>query len=672
VEPTIRPLRFGTWVGGDRDGNPFVTPEVTAEVLAAQRRLGLEKAIAGVDVLVVELSGSIMITACTEELEIHLASEAGAAPGVVERWGVLNEQEPYRLALSFVRERLERTLADTADGYTDVEHFIDDLCRIRRSLVANRGERIARGPLDRFLRTVRAFGFVMATMDIREDASAHHDLLAVLYDRLAHTGVDYRVLGSTGRLEVLARELGEGRPLAPPGVELDGRVGATHRLFRTIVDLLDRHGSDAIESYIVSRTVDADDVLAVAVLAAEVGLVDLSGGVARLGFVPLFEDPDSLSRADEILDRLLSVPSYRRLVALRGHRQEVMLGYSDSNKIGGTATSLWGIHRAIRSLRDLAARHGVELVLFHGRGGTAGRGGGPTADAILAQPYGVQRGAIKITEQGEVISDKYGTARLATHNLEVALGAVEAAALFHTESRLDEQTLGSWDRIMDLVSTEAHRAYRALLAEPSLVPYFLCSTPVDELAGLNIGSRPASRSSGSTEGTIDDLRAIPWVFGWTQTRQNVPGWFGVGSGLAAAREAGHGPDLADMAQRWPFFRAFLSNVQMVLAKTDLDIARLYVDRLVPAEHRGPFATVQAEFGRTVDSVMAVLGTTSLLEDDPVLARTLEIRAAYLDPIHVLQVELLARSRARDEGSAALRRALLLSINGIANGLRNTG
>jgi phosphoenolpyruvate carboxylase len=366
------------------------------------------------------------------------------------------------------------------------------------------------------------------------------------------------------------------------------------------------------------------------------------------------------------------VPSYRRIVELRGDRQEVMLGYSDSNKIGGTATSLWGIHRAIRSLRDMAMRHGVELVLFHGRGGTAGRGGGPTADAILAQPYGVQRGAIKITEQGEVISDKYGTARLAIHNLEVALGAVEAAALFHTESRLEEQTLASWDRIMDLVSTEANLAYRGLLALRSLVPYFRSSTPVDELAGLNIGSRPASRSGASPDGSVDDLRAIPWVFGWTQTRQNVPGWFGVGRGLAAAREAGHGGDLADMAMRWPFFRAFLSNVQMVLAKTDLDLALLYVERLVPEGHRGPFTVVHEEFDRTVAEVLAVLGTSSLLEDDPVLARTLEIRAAYLDPIHVLQVELLARSRERDDESAALRRALLLSINGIANGLRNTG
>jgi phosphoenolpyruvate carboxylase len=252
----------------------------------------------------------------------------------------------------------------------------------------------------------------------------------------------------------------------------------------------------------------------------------------------------------------------------------------------------------------------------------------------------------------------------------VALGAVEAAALFHTESRLDEPTLRAWDEVMDIVSSAANQAYRALLDHPSLVAYFRRSTPVDELAGLNIGSRPASRAGGA--GGVDELRAIPWVFGWTQSRQNVPGWFGVGSGLAAARAAGHGDDLVDMAARWPFFAAFLSNVQMVLAKTDLDIAELYVERLVPEEHRGPFAVIGDELERTTAEVLSALGTSSLLADDPVLARTLDIRAAYLDPIHVLQVELLARSRSGESSSPALRRALLLSINGIANGLRNTG
>ena len=672
-DPLLRPLRFGTWVGGDRDGNPFVTPEVTAEVLAAQRRLALERAADGVSRLIVELSGSLRTAPISDELAAHIARESEELPEVVARWGELNQEEPYRLALSFALTRVERARDAVPGGYDTAEELVEHLAVLRRSLLANRGELVAHGPLDRFLRALVAFGFTLATMDVREDASAHHELLAALYERLPGDGDAYGELTPAGRLDRLATELAEGRPLGPPGLVLDGRPGTTRRLFTTIAELLDEHGPQAIESYIVSRTVDADDVLAPAVLAADAGLVDIPGGQARLGFVPLLEDPDSLSRAEEIVDRLLSVPAYRRLVELRGNRQEVMLGYSDSNKVGGTTTSLWGIHRAMRTLRDLAARHGVELVLFHGRGGTTGRGGGPTADAILAQPFGVQRGAVKITEQGEVISDKYGTPRLAEHNLEVTVGAVMAAALFHTESRLDDDDLAAWDAVMDVVSDASQQRYRELLADPSLVTYFRSSTPVDELAGLNIGSRPASRAGGAGEGSVDDLRAIPWVFGWTQSRQNVPGWFGVGSGLAAARAAGHGDDLAEMARRWPFFATFLSNVQMVLTKTDLDITALYVERLVPQAHRGPFDAVRAEYERTVAEVLEVLDAPALLDDDPGLRRTLEVREAYLDPIHVLQVELLDRWRREGgEGSSLLRRALLLSINGIANGLRNTG
>ena len=324
----------------------------------------------------------------------------------------------------------------------------------------------------------------------------------------------------------------------------------------------------------------------------------------------------------------------------------------------------------MRSLRDVAQRHGVRLRLFHGRGGTAGRGGGPTQDAILAEPFGVLRGAIKITEQGEVISDKYGTSRLADDNLRRTIGAVIAGSLFHTESAVPPGRLVEWDTVMSAVSEAALQRYRALVDHPSLVPFFVSSTPVEELGELNLGSRPARRAAGAHAG-LDDLRAIPWVFGWTQSRQNVPGWFGLGTGLASVRAAGHGEDLAAMAQHWPFFADLLSNVEMVLFKTDLAVAAHYVDRLVAPEHRAPFDLIVDEFELTVTEVLRTLGCTELLERHPSLARTLRVRETYLDPLHALQVELLARHR-RDLPDQTRRRALLLTVNGIAAGLRNTG
>ncbi len=675
LDPRLRPLRFGTWVGGDRDGNPNVTPEVTRDVLTRLRRRGVALAIDGIDVLLRELSVSARVAGRSADLAALLARDAAELPEVHARVGELNAEEPYRLALSGMRARLELA-RDGAGGpaYRSSTELVDDLLVLRASLVAHRGEVIARGPLDRYLRTVVAFGFTMATMDVREDAAVHHDVIAALLDRVpAAVGPAYADLDRPARLDRLAGLLAEGRPLAPARVALDERLARARDLFAVIGEAVDRDGAEAIESYVVSMAADADDVLAAAVLAADAGLVDLPGGIARIGIVPLLEVTDTLQRAGEILDRMLRCGPYRELVRLRGGVQEVMLGYSDSNKAGGTITSRWGIQRAMRALRDVAAAHGVRLTLFHGRGGTAGRGGGPTAEAILAEPYGVLQGSIKITEQGEVISDKYATPAIADRNLRLALGAVLSATLFHTESTLEPDVLGGWDAVMDLVSAAANDAYLRLVDHPSLVPYFLASTPVDELGELNIGSRPARRGGGRAAGLdLADLRAIPWVFGWTQSRQNVPGWFGVGAGLAAARAAGHGDDLTEMAVRWPFFADVLSNVEMVLAKTDLAIAARYVETLVPEEHRVVLDLIRDEHESTRTEVLAVLGADELLAGRPALARTLAVRDTYLDPLHVLHVELLARSRVVAERDPTLQRALLLTINGIANGLRNTG
>ena len=670
-----QPVRFGTWVGGDRDGNPNVTPQVTAEVLAWMHDRGLILLERAISDLITELSPSSKILGTDARLVDALEHDREVLPEVWDRLSHLNAEEPYRLKLSYCLQRVQNTRERhraerphrPGHDYRDGSELVAELDLLREVLTDQAGDLVALGRLDALRRVVAASGFHLAVMDVRDHAQSFFALVSEL---CALNGLVYPD-DERGRQRLLDRELSGARPLSGVTTDVSPPAARVAEMFSVLRQCMDRYGDRVVDTCIVSMTRGASDVLAAVVAARESGLVDVGRGIARLSFVPLLETIDELESADTIVGDLLATPSYRSIVAARGDVQEVMLGYSDSNKDGGIVASRWAIQKAIRSLRDTTARHGVRLRLFHGRGGSVGRGGGPAHHAILSQPYGAVDATVKLTEQGEVISDKYLLPNLARQNLELLVAATLEATLLHTVSRQPTETTGRFDEVMESVSRASRDAYQELVDDPSLVPYFLTSTPVQELARLNIGSRPASRPE---EGSgLSGLRAIPWVFGWTQSRQIVPGWFGLGSGLAAAREAGHGDTLREMSEEWWFMRALVSNVEMALAKTNLGIARRYVDALVEPEHRSPFERIRDELAVTRDQLDWVTQGNGHLADQPVLRRTLAVRDRYLHPLHALQVELLAR--VRDETKEAdpdTERALLLTINAIAAGLRNTG
>ena len=666
-----RPLSFGSWIGGDRDGNPNITASVTESAMLLQVGHAIRVTIAAMDELRQMLSVSTRITGVNKALLDSVEEDLKHIPEFEERFKRLNVQEPYRLKATAIVHRLVFTRNRHASGSAHVQHrdynntseLLADLALMRDSLLENRGELMATGLLERTMRTVSAFGLTHATLDVREHSDAHHHTLAFAL------GDSYKSKNHQERFGVLAGELTSSKNL--DFGKCDERAQKTLDTFKAVFDIVQRFGPESIETYIVSMTKGSDDLLAAVVLAKQAGLVNLSTNTAVIGFAPLLETVAELRASGEILETLLSDPGYRKIVELRGNLQEIMLGYSDSNKDAGIATSQWEIHRAQRKLRDVAIKHGVKLRLFHGRGGSVGRGGGPTYDALVALPWGSIDGQIKMTEQGEVISDKYALASLARENIELMLAASLEATVLNRAPRQSQESLDKWNSCMELISENSFTRYRSLIDHPDLPAYFYASTPVEQLGEMMLGSRPSRRPDAA--GGLDSLRAIPWVFGWTQSRQIVPGWFGVGSGLKAAREAGKSDVIQEMLANWHFFHTFISNVEMTLAKTDLEMAKRYVQALVPKELHHFLDVIAEEFKLTCEEILKVTKKDSLLGDQPILARTLQVRDAYLAPLHLLQVNLLERVRDHDgEVDPMLQRALLLTINGVAAGLRNTG
>jgi phosphoenolpyruvate carboxylase len=661
---SARPLRFGTWIGGDRDGNPNITAEVTKAAILLQNAHFTRTMFQHLDELRQALSISTKLAGVSKELEKSVAQDLEKLPEIEARYRRINVEEPYRLKATAIRHKLALTQARHVAGlphfpgrdYQNTAELLQDFETMRTSLEANNGSLIANGLIDRIMRSINAFGLTHATMDIREHSETHHKVLNQLFGGSDEKLIDKHLLSDTNT----------------DPKNLDEQGSKCFKTFTAINELIDRYGNEVFESYIISMTKSSNDVMAAVLIAKNAGLISLKEdkSFAKIGFVPLLETVAELRAAGEILDNLLSNKNYRKIVDLRGGVQEIMLGYSDSNKDAGITTSQWEIHKAQRKLRDIAIKHGVKLRLFHGRGGSVGRGGGPTYDALIALPWGSIDGQIKMTEQGEVISDKFGLPALAKENLELTLAAALEATVLNRKPRQPSEDLRNWDECMDLISENAFEAYRELVDQKDLPAYFYASTPVEQLGNMFLGSRPSRRPDAASG--LESLRAIPWVFGWTQSRQIVPGWYGVGSGLKAAREAGKSDLLQSLLKEWHFFRTFISNVEMTLAKTDLEIAQRYVNALVDPSLHKIFDQIKKEFDLTVKELLLMTNEKEILGSQPILARTLQIRDTYLAPIQLLQISLLKRVRAQSEPDPLLARALLLTINGIAAGLRNTG
>ena len=668
-EPILRP---GSWIGGDRDGNPNVTADVVRLATASAAYTALAHYLSELTALEQELSMSSRLITVTPELAALADSCREAA----------RADEPYRRAVRVIRARLSATTAEILDRepenrldlglkpYAGPAELRADLDTVDASLRANGSALLADDRLAQLREAMDVFGFHLSALDMRQNSDVHEEVVSEL---LAWAGVhpDYASLPEDERVTVLIDELGTRRPLLSERAQLSELARSELGVIEAAARAIEIYGPRAIPNYIISMCRSVSDMLEAAILLKEVGLLDVSGPepYCPVGIVPLFETIDDLRGGAAILEAALELPLYRAIVHARDENQEVMLGYSDSNKDGGYLAANWALYRAELDLVESARKTGIRLRLFHGRGGTVGRGGGPSYEAILAQPPGAVNGSLRLTEQGEVIAAKYAEPLTARRNLETLVAATLESTLLDVEG-LGDAAGPAYD-ILDDLAGRAQRAYAELVHDtPGFVEYFLASTPVSEIGSLNIGSRPTSRKPTQS---IADLRAIPWVLAWSQSRVMLPGWYGTGSAVDGwLADGGRIEVLHELYQRWPFFRTVLSNLAQVLAKSDLGLAARYAELVDDkALRRRVFDKITKEHTRTINAHKLITGQDNLLADNPALARSVFNRFPYLEPLNHLQVELLRRYRSGDDDEL-VQRGILLTMNGLASALRNSG
>jgi phosphoenolpyruvate carboxylase len=668
-------LRFASWIGGDRDGNPSVSVATTEQALRAHHELALRLLRRGIERLHGHLSTTERL-GVDEALVRSLEQDALAYPDEAKQAEERYRKQPYRQKLRYVYRRLGATLeasgrpwrADHAlrpGTYSEAGELVGDLRLLQTSLRAHRGERLAAGRLGTLVRQAEIFGFHLASLDLRQTSERHASAIAELLDRYGAAS-EYAGMNEHERTQLLSAEILAGRPFAPHRLDFSPETNDTLELFRLVRRAHERLGPLAVESYVISMTRGPSDMLAVLLMARDAGVSK------RLDVVPLFETVADLHTAPETLERLFENPAYARHLETRGGAQTVMLGYSDSNKDGGYLTANWELHLAQRAIAAVCARHGVRLTLFHGRGGTVGRGGGPTNRAILAQPPESVGGRLRFTEQGESVTNRYADPALARRHLEQLVHAVLVAGGRRPTGSPSRG--GAWEHSVSELSPLAERAYRALVHErPELARYLLAATPIEEIGRLNIGSRPVRRSAADG---LAELRAIPWVFAWTQSRVGLSGWYGLGSALTswAGDDAPRWALLGTMYREWTFFKTLVDNAQLALRRADMLIARVYATLAAGADRAAVFPELEAEYRRTESALCRLTGQKDLLDEAPWLKRSIRVRNPYIDPMNYVQVALLRRLRAQPDAAEAeeIRDAVRLSVNGVAAGLRSTG